>query len=204
MLINFDEISPAAAYHIMVQTIIPRPIAWVLSDNGNDSCNLAPFSYFNGITGNPPLLMISVGRKADGSRKDTWVNIDVREHFVLHIAHREQAEAMVTTAASLPHGESELEAAKLSVADVANWSLPRVVGPHIAMFCRKHQIIEIGDTPQGLVIGRIEAMWLDDDVATESADGRIAVDAAKVDPLARLGGSDYALFGEQLTIARPR
>ncbi len=204
MIINLDELSPAAAYHIMVQTIIPRPIAWVLTDNGNDSFNLAPFSYFNGITGNPPLMMISVGRKADGTRKDTWVNIDDRDHFVLHIAHREQAEAMVTTAASLPHGESELEIAQLHVTDVANWSLPRVVGPRIAMFCRKHQITEIGDTPQGLVIGRIEAMWLDDAVATQNNDGRIHVDADKVDPLARLGGNDYVLFGEPLTITRPK
>lgn len=204
MIVNLKDLSPAAAYHVMVQSIIPRPIAWVLSDNGNDTLNIAPFSFFNGITGNPPLFMISAGRRPDGSRKDTWLNIDERDHFVVHIAHREQAEAMVHTAASLPHGESELDAANLKVIDVANWALPRVDGPRIAMFCRKHQIIEIGDTPQGLIIGRIEAIWLHDSVAEQGADGRINIDAAKVDPLARLGGNDYVTFGESLTVERPK
>jgi len=194
MLVDLTDASPRRAYHTMIQTIVPRPIAWVLSDNGDGGYNLAPFSYFNGVSSDPPLLMISVGRKADGSPKDTWRNIDERSHFVVHVANRELLQPIVDSSAPLPHGESELDMLGMATTPVAPFRLPRLVGPCVAMFCQRFAIHAIGDPGQGLILGRIQAVWLDDSIATEH-DGRLTVDATKLDPLARLGGNDYALFG---------
>ena len=203
MRIDFAQLEPSQAYFAMIQAIVPRPIAWVLSDNGNGTHNLAPFSFFTGVTSTPPLLLISVGHKADGSRKDTWVNIDERRDFVVHIAPRELAEPLVATAASLPHGESEVSAAGLKTEPVEGFSLPRVVGPRVAMCCSKHAIHEVGDGPQALILGQVRLMWVDDSIV-ENRDRRIMIDPQGIDPLARLGGNEYASLGKLFSVKRPK
>ena len=219
MLIDFANLSPSQAYFAMIQAIIPRPIAWVLSDNGParpgaaitagtnaGPYNLAPFSFFNGVSGEPPMLMISVGRKPDGAKKDTWVNIEERGDFVVHIPPRDLAAKMVATSATLPHGESEVTRAGLTTAPVDGWRLPRIVGPRVAIGCVRHVIIEVGapgeNETQGLILGRVKGIWVDD-AAGALADGKITINAASVDPVARLGGAEYVLFGEKMTIPRP-
>ena len=108
MNIDLSDLSPAQVYFTLIQTVIPRPIAWVLSENANGTHNLAPFSYFNAVCANPPLLMISVGRKPDGSFKDTRVNIEQRHDFVIHIVQLSMLEAMNQSSATLPAGVSEI------------------------------------------------------------------------------------------------
>ena len=189
---DMSQMKPGEVYHLMIQTIVPRPIAWVLSDSGEGRLNLAPFSYFTGVTSSPPLLMLSVGHKANGSKKDTWRNIDERELFVVHIASREQASTLTATAAPLEHGESELEFAQLQTTPWSgSFPLPRVVGPKVAFACRRYRIVPLGDGPQGVIFGEILHAWLDDDIVSEEA-GRTRVHTAALDPLARLGGDEYS------------
>ena len=85
MVIDFNQLTSSQVYYTMTQAIIPRPIAWVLSDHGNCKLNLAPFSYFNAVCSKPPILSVSVGLKKEGAKKDTWINIEERSHFVVHI-----------------------------------------------------------------------------------------------------------------------
>ena len=85
MYLDLSQLSASQVYFTMTQTLIPRPIAWVLSDNGNDSLNLAPFSYFNAVSSDPPLIMLSVGFKPDGTHKDTAINIEQRKDFIVHL-----------------------------------------------------------------------------------------------------------------------
>jgi len=203
MRIELDSLSGRDVYQLMIQTIVPRPVAWVLTDNGDGSLNLAPFSYFNGVTSRPPTLSLSIGRKRDGSRKDTWRNIEERGHFVVHIARTAQAPAVSATSASLEHGESEVEANRLEVVEESGWPLPRLRHAPVALYCHRHRIIEIGDGPQGLVIGEIKSAWYADDVATPSDSGPPRIDARKLDPLARLGGDDYGALGNTFTVPRP-
>ena len=161
MLLDFSKLAPDLAYAVMIQAIVPRPIAWVLSDNGTGDdgqgkgLNLAPFSFFNGVCGDPPMLMIACSRKPDGTRKDTLVNIEERGEFVVHSVHRELAATMVETSRVLPHGESELTRAGLATTPVEGWPLPRVLGPRLAIWCTRHLIANIGNEPQGLVIGQL-------------------------------------------------
>src|SRR5580704_8595858 len=108
MLIDCNQYSRDQIYFLMIQLVIPRPIAWVLSDNGNGSYNLAPFSFFNAITSNPPILMLSVSWKDEVTRKDTWVNIIERNNFVVHIPSVGQVHEVSNSSIVLPYGVSEV------------------------------------------------------------------------------------------------
>jgi len=202
MNINFANLSGAEIYGAMIQTIVPRPVAWVLSDNGDDTLNLAPFSYFNGVSSKPPTLSISIGRKRDRSRKDTWKNIEERSRFVVHIAGVDHAQQVSATSEPLPFGESEAAKHGVELVEEPGFQLPRIKDAPIAFDCERYQIIEIGDAPQGLVIGKIDRVYVDDAIGRMTEDG-LEVDALALNPLSRLGGDDYAQLGEALTIPRP-
>jgi len=204
MYIDLEGLSPNRIYLTMTQTVIPRPVAWVLSDNGDGGYNLAPYSYFNAVSSDPPLVFISVGKKPDGSYKDTRVNIEERSHFVVHIAHRGVAVPMTETSRTLPHGESELERIDLSVTEFEGFPLPRLKDCRVALACELYEIQEIGATPQSLVFGKVRSIYVEDEVVSTDDKGRLKVSADKVDPIGRLGASEYVTFGEILSIPRPK
>ncbi|WP_432454706.1 MULTISPECIES: flavin reductase family protein [unclassified Agarivorans] len=204
MFIDFAELTSQQIYHCMTQTIVPRPIAWVLSDNGQAaSYNLAPFSYFTAISSDPPLIMLSLGKKPDGCDKDTKVNIEQRQYCVVHLAHAKQAKLVTESARTLPHGESEVEAQQLAVTPFADFALPRLSDAPIAMACELFEIQSIGNTPQAMIILKVLHLYIEEQfVAT--AEGRIAVDTNALNPLGRLGGGEYWANGESFTIQRPK
>ncbi|WP_112479258.1 flavin reductase family protein [Vibrio variabilis] len=202
MQLNLDELSPNAIYHLMTQTVIPRPIAWVLTESSQDNFNLAPFSYFAPVSSNPPLLMISIGKKPDGTLKDSAVNAIKNKRLVIHIANADSAEVMTQTSATLEHGESEVEASDVALTNFDGFSLPRVSQCPIAFGCSLHEVIEMGETPQHLVIAKIEQVFIDDSVI-DTQQERLVVDGLKVNPLSRLGGNNYALINEIISVARP-
>jgi len=203
MQINFSELSPSRVYFTFIQTLIPRPVAWVLSENSDQGLNLAPFSYFNGVCSDPPLVMLSIGKKSDGSLKDTRRNIVERKHFVVHIAHREMAQLVTASSRELSENDSELEQLGLETLPFGDFPVPRLRDCRIAFACRFDRQIELGPLPQALILAQVESVFIDDAVATVEG-GRLTVDAAKVNPLARLGGDEYATIGEILNIPRPR
>lgn len=202
MLLNLNELSPNAVYHLMTQTVIPRPIAWVLTESSPDNFNLAPFSYFAPVSSNPPLLMISIGKKPDGTLKDSAVNAINNKQLVIHIANADSAEVMTQTSATLTHGESEVEASDIELSDFDGFPLPRVAQCPIAFGCSLHEVIEMGETPQHLVIAKIEKVYIDDSVIDSEQD-RLVIDGLKVNPLSRLGGNNYALMNQIISVARP-
>lgn len=204
MFIDFENMDATEAYHILTQTVVPRPVAWVLSENPDGDYNLAPFSFFTPITSNPPLLMFSVGRKpTDNAFKDTRVNIEARKDFVVHIAHRELASAMTATSRTLPHGESELADLGLELAPMEGSRLPRLTDCHVAFACELYDIKEIGAAPQTLVFGLVKGVYVSDQATHLDDKGRLKIDAAALDPIGRLGGSEYVTFGDILKVPRP-
>lgn len=204
MFIDFENMEATEVYHILTQTVVPRPVAWVLSENPDGDYNLAPFSFFTPITSNPPLLMFSVGRKpTDNAFKDTRVNIEARKDFVVHIAHPELAVAMTATSRTLPHGESELAHLGLELAPMEGSRLPRLKDCHVAFACELYDIKEIGPAPQTLVFGLVKGAYVTDKAALIDDKNRLKIDAAAVDPVGRLGGSEYVTFGDILKVPRP-
>lgn len=203
MIIDFDELTGGEIYHAMTQTIIPRPVAWILSENPAGDYNLAPFSFFTAIGSTPPLIMVSVGKKPSGEFKDTRTNIEARGQFTIHLAHRELAADMTETSRVLPHGESELNNVDLPLVDFDGFPMPRLADCRIAVGCELYEIKEVGEQPQSLIFGRIRRIYVADDVTGVDDKGRFRVDAARVDPIGRLGGSEYVTFGDVLSIPRP-
>lgn len=204
MFIDFDSMDPSDIYQVLTQTVIPRPVAWVLSENPAGDYNLAPFSFFTPITSNPPLVMFSVGRKpTDNAFKDTRVNIEARKDFVVHIAHRDLAQAMTATSQTLPHGESELAELGLELVPFEGSRLPRLKDCHVALACELYDIKEIGAAPQSLVFGSVKGVYVSDAATYQDDKGRLRIDGAAVDPIGRLGGSEYVTFGDVLKVPRP-
>lgn len=203
MIIDFSELSANRVYHVMTQSVIPRPVAWVLSENEDHSLNLAPFSYFSAVSSDPPLLMLSIGRKADGTPKDTRRNIVERGHFVVHIAHREMIDSLNESSRSLPAGESELSHCGLSTVEFPGCSLPRLTQCRLAMACELYRVEDITDS-QAMILGRVKQVYVDDLAVAETAHGRIRINAQQLDPIARLGGDEFAVFGSIRSVPRPK
>jgi len=204
MNLNFSDFSPNQRYHLMTQTIIPRPIAWALTDSSNGLFNLAPFSYFTAVSSAPPILMISVGKKPNGDKKDTLVNVLNNKKMVIHIASEQDAEFVTQTAVSLPHGESELTKLDLKTVTFDGFSLPRLAQCDIAYGCELYEIKELGDVPQSLIFVEIKQIFINNNVIDLDEKQRITVHADKVKPLARLGGSEYASINKPFSITRPK
>jgi flavin reductase (DIM6/NTAB) family NADH-FMN oxidoreductase RutF len=203
MLINLEELSPPQTYFTMTQTVMPRPVAWVLSENDNGSYNLAPFSYFNAVSSDPPLVMFSIGLQDDGTFKDTLANLMVRPEMVVHIASCSQLPDLNLSSATLPPGESEVTAGNLETTAVEGYHLPRLTQSKIAFMARVHKIDKIGNNNQHIVFAEISAIYVADEATEVNEKGRFQVKADVVQPLARLGASQYASFGEVMTLKRP-
>ena len=203
MLINLDTLSTAQTYFTMTQTVLPRPIAWVLTLNPSGDYNLAPFSYFNAISSDPPLVAFSIGRQPTGDKKDTLVNIESRPEFVIHIASCDQLDTLNQSSATLAPGVSEVTESGIELVEVEGFTMPRITDCKIAFMCKTHQIQEIGNHHQALVLAEINAIYIADDCTETNEKNRLVVDAEKIQPLSRLGASQYASFGQVLTAHRP-
>ena len=203
MQLNFNDFTPLQIYHLMTQTIIPRPIAWILTDSGDKNYNLAPFSYFTAVSSAPPILMFSAGKKPNGDIKDTVQNIKNTKRCVVHIASETDADLVTQTAATLAHGESEVSTNNIALTDFTGFELPRIQQCDIAYGCELFEIKELGDTPQNLVFLKINTLYLGDKVVELDTKERIKVHADKVAPLGRLGGGEYAGISAPFAKQRP-
>ena len=202
MNIDFSTLSPNQTYHTIIQTIIPRPIAWVLTENDNGSLNLAPFSYFTPVSSAPPILMISVGNKSAEQKKDTAKNIIEKKQCVVHIADQSLVESLNASAVALDYDQSEVEQLGLATTEFAGFSLPRLESAPVAYACEFYEVKEIGDAPMSLVFLEIKHVYIHDDIASQS-EKHLSIDAGKLNPVARLGGNDYAGLSESFTLDRP-
>lgn len=203
MQIDLSTITASQVYHLMTQTVIPRPVAWVLTDSGEASYNLAPFSYFTAVSSRPPLLMLSVGKKPDGTIKDTTRNVLETGKLVIHIAGVESAEAVTATSAVLEHGDSEVTANNIELENFDGFALPRVKQCPVAFACHLYQVQEMGEVPQSLIFAEVVQIYVDEQVIDLSSE-RLKIDAKKISPLARLGGIEYAGLDQPFSVARPK
>jgi flavin reductase (DIM6/NTAB) family NADH-FMN oxidoreductase RutF len=201
MDIDFSVLSPRDAYQWMIHTILPRPIAWVSTVDLSGRTNLAPFSFFQGITANPPTLMFVPVNDRKGMKKDTVQNIEQVSEFVINVVSHAQAEAMNNTAATLPYGESEFEKFGIDATPSSRVRPPRVAHAPVAFECMLDRIVKIGEGPlaANVVFGRILLAHIRDEVM----DSQGLPDPAKLDLVGRLGGNNYATTREIFSLIRP-
>lgn len=203
MIVDFNSISPSNGYHLLTQTIIPRPIAWILSENEDGSLNLAPFSFFNAVCSEPPLLMVSIGKKPNGEVKDTRRNMLSGRDFVVHIASLAQAQALSHSAATLAYGDSELAIDNLALERFEGCTVPRLADSPVAYHCKFYDSHIIGPSEQAVLYAEVAQLYVNDDLVNISNE-RTVIDADKMCPLSRLGGSNFAALDKSFSLLRPK
>lgn len=199
-----QELTGRENYKLMSGSVVPRPIAFVtsLSDDGS-VVNAAPFSFFNVVSSDPPLLSISIARK-NGVMKDTARNVLARKELVVHICDESIVNDMNETAAILEPHESELERTSLTTVPSTVVSVPGIQEALVRMECQLYQHIPIandeGEPVSDLILVRIMQYHYSEKVY-DPATGYILMDQLK--PISRLAGNDYAKLGERFTVIRP-
>ncbi len=196
------KLSERENYKFLTGSVIPRPVAFVTTLSPNGVVNAGPFSYFNIVAANPPLLSISVQR--DGKvRKDTAEYACARGEFVIHIGAESYVKALNQTAARLGREESELALTDLTTVESQQISVPGIVEAPIRMECVLEKAIELGGTEEApacdLLIGRVVYYHVNEALYEN---GRISAKGLK--PISRLAGNDYASLGEVFELIRPK
>jgi flavin reductase (DIM6/NTAB) family NADH-FMN oxidoreductase RutF len=201
MEIDFSTYPVRDAYALLTSSIMPRPVAWVSTVSQEGATNLAPFSFFQGVTASPPTLLIVPVNHRDGRKKDTVRNIEETGEFVVNVVPFALAEQMNATAALLENGESEFEKFGIAQAPSTRVRPPRVAASPIAFECTVHQIVAVGEGSLAahVVLGRIRHAHVADGVLGQ--DG--LPDPGKLDLVGRLGGELYARTTERFAIKRP-
>jgi flavin reductase (DIM6/NTAB) family NADH-FMN oxidoreductase RutF len=184
MLFDPAALPPREMYRLLISCIAPRPIAFVTTLSRAGVTNLAPFSFFNGVSSEPPVLSIAIARKRDGSKKDTWTNIEETGEFVVNVVVPELMDAVIVGARELPHGVSELELSKEPTLPSVKVKPPRLANSPVQLECALLRIVEVEET--GLILGRVVMAHAKDEVVS---DGR--VDPRKLPFVGRLGGDTY-------------
>lgn len=188
MLFDFAQLAPRERYKLLVSTITPRPIAWIVSQDLSGRLNAAPFSFFNAFAGDPPVVGIGIGSHDPGRPKDTRANILQTGQFVVNLVSQEIAEAMNVTAIEFPADVDELEQAGLHTAPSAHVRPPRIAESPVAMECELMQMIELG-AESALVLGRVLAMHIKDEVVLDEHKHHIDTPALRL--IGRMHGTGW-------------
>jgi flavin reductase (DIM6/NTAB) family NADH-FMN oxidoreductase RutF len=162
MELDLEGRHAARAYAILVCLVVPRPIAWVTTVNAEGVVNAAPFSFFNVLGARPPIVGICPGDRDDGTPKDTARNIRLTHEFVVNLVDEDLAEPMNSTAASVPYGTNELEAAGLTTRASSAVRPPRIAESPASLECKEWGTLQIGDNR--LIIGLVRRIHVRDEL----------------------------------------
>ena len=161
MYYDFSQLSERNAYKLVVSTIVPRPIAWIVSQNEAGELNAAPFSFFNAMAGDPPTLVVGIGSRDEGGPKDTLRNIQATGQFVVNLVNEEMARSMNVTATPFAYGVNELDKAGLATSPSARVKPPRIAISPVSFECELIQTVPVSET-NTLVIARALACHIED------------------------------------------
>jgi flavin reductase (DIM6/NTAB) family NADH-FMN oxidoreductase RutF len=189
MFIDPPDLTPLEAYKLAISLIVPRPIAWVGSISPDGIENLAPFSFFMGVSTSPPSIAISVARGRGGVLKDTAVNILANRQFSVSMVPFSLAEPMVQTGVSLPPDVSEFEAVGLESVGCDTVLAPRPSAASVTMECRLVHAHDMGSTH--LLVGEVSRYHLADEVMVTDEKGHRVADVEALEAIGRLGGTTY-------------
>jgi flavin reductase (DIM6/NTAB) family NADH-FMN oxidoreductase RutF len=192
MIFNLDENSSTNEhYKLMAQTIIPRPIAWVVTED-EGVINIAPFSYFIGLSSNPATVLISVGHKSDGTPKDTLANIRKHKKCTICMVDEKNLEKMHFSSQALDKELSEAEVFNIKTESLKEVYPPMIKGVSVAYFCTFNQEVDLGGGSTIPIILNVKEIFVDDNVISDKEKLTI-----KFKPVARIGRS-YAFLGEEI------
>ncbi len=191
MQLNYRHLDPKQIYKLMSQTIVPRPIAWIVTEK-EGIVNVAPFSYFTGLSSKPPSVIVSIGHKSDGTPKDTLANLRATRRCTICMVDPKDLTKMHFSSKSLKASESEAEIFDIPMQRRLVDYPPMVATSPVAFFCDYLQEIELPGSQTVPIVLTIDAQYLDDRIVVDA--DRLTIDYT---PLARVGRS-YALLGDRL------
>ena len=200
MQFDIQNTESSALYKLFTGTVIPRTIAWVAKIDENGIDNLAPFSFFNIVSEDPPHLMFSTVRTGN-KNKDTLNNILANKQFVVNLVPEDVVEQMNTTSQSVAADVNEFELAKVTPIESIYIKPKRVKESFVQFECEMvhHYFIEKHQNGGAcIIIGKIITMHIDDSILMENH----KIDLEKYKPVARLAGSNYSKLGEIFSIKR--
>jgi flavin reductase (DIM6/NTAB) family NADH-FMN oxidoreductase RutF len=208
MIVRPSDLPHKDLYNLLLNSVAPRPIAWVSTANASGQFNLAPFSFFNVACVDPPLLAFAPGLRrpklpeaTHGEAKDTLRNIRDTGEFVVNIVTYELAEAMNITSGEYDAAVNEFELAKLTPQASTVVRPPRVGECPVSFECKLHQILDFSRAPTSgsLVIGQIVSIHMND---ANLKDGRL--DRNSLDLIGRMGGLQYTRTTQRFEMVRPQ
>ncbi|MFD1588751.1 flavin reductase family protein [Halorientalis brevis] len=189
------ETHDRSLYRTMTGAVVPRPIGWISTTSEDGVDNLAPYSFFNVVTADPPILMFAPA-SGTGTLKDSARNVLDTGEFVHNVVTADLVEDMNATSATLPPEESEFDHADVERAPSEKVAPPRVAAADLAFECELYDAVDIGIST--LVLGEVVMVHADDAVTTAGK-----VDVEKVDAVGRLAGNWYADANDRFRLERP-
>lgn len=196
---DFTALTARERYKLMIGTIVPRPIALVTTVDEDGRVNAAPFSFFNCLSADPPIVALGVENNPDMSFKDTSHNIRMTEVFTVNIVSFDIAEAMHRCAAKYPRGVDELKEAGLTAVPGTKIVAPYIKEAPAAFECRRHFTLELGKSRQ-IIMGEILLAHYQDGLV----DDALHVDPAGIDAIARLGGDTCCTTRDRFEMLTPK
>lgn len=202
MIVDPKEAGWLNTYKLLIGAIVPRPIAFVSTLSREGIPNLAPFSFFTGVSANPPVICFCpMRRHGILPHKDTLHNITVTREFVVNIVSEEFAQQMNITSAEFPPEVDEFEAAGLTPIASDLVKPPRVKESHIHMECRLYLLVEVGgeDGSGNLVLGEVLRFHVDDQYFDD-----FKIDPDQLRAIGRMGGAAYTRTSDRFDLPRPK
>jgi flavin reductase (DIM6/NTAB) family NADH-FMN oxidoreductase RutF len=186
-------------YKLLIGSVVPRPIGFISTVSVEGACNLAPFSFFNAVCGNPPVVCFSASFR--DPRKDTYLNVKATGEFVVNIVSEEIAEKMNLTSGDYPPSGDEFEISGLTPVPCELVRAPRVAESHVSMECKLMQIIDVSERPGGasLILGEVIRFHVDDNIVTD-----FKIDPDKLRAIGRMGGNEYSRTRDRFEMIRPK
>ena len=202
MIIDPCNHEPRSIYKLMTGAIVPRPIAFVSSVGSDGVHNLAPFSFFAGVSADPPVICFCpMIRSSDGKKKDTLHNIEATGEFVVNVVSEELVAQMNICSGEYPPDVDEFALSGLTPVGSDLVKPPRVKEARISMECKLHQIIPVSDRPLGasIVLGEILRFHIQDELFDN-----FKIDPDRLRPVGRMGGPTYTRTRDRFDLERPK
>ena len=195
MIFKLEDLKPNNIYQLMAQTVIPRPIAWIVTQD-DEVVNIAPFSFFTPLSSNPPCVVVSIGHKSDGSKKDTYANILKNKKCTICMVDEYNLEKMHFSSKELAKNISEAKQFDIDTKTIFEGFPPAISNCSVAYACTFNQIIDLNSQATIPVILNVENIYINDDNFTDENKKNI-----KFNPVARVA-REYAFLGQR--IAAPK
>jgi flavin reductase (DIM6/NTAB) family NADH-FMN oxidoreductase RutF len=188
VLFDMEALDPANTYKLLVSTVVPRPIAWVTTMDAAGALNAAPYSFFNAMSGHPPVVCFGIGGRRPGDAKDTGNNIRSTGQFVVNLVSEDVAAQMNICAIDFDHSVNEVAEAGLTAIPSVKVRPPRIAESPVSMECERLVLVDVGND-RTVVLGKVLAIHIRDEAVIDPV--KCYIDTPKLGLIGRMHGRGW-------------